>query len=196
MNLSSLKIIAAINWPTVDDVSVICGPELISLNYAAQLRAMHARVAWGDKVPKFANSVLALVGKTCATTILDYGCGAGALKRVLPGFDVREYDPGIAEKSALPEPADVVVCLDVLEHIEPEKLPAVLDHLAEMTLLACVVSIATRPAKKRLPDGRNAHLIIDNGSWWRQQFLSRGWRVSVRYCDALDLLMWLRRPAR
>jgi hypothetical protein len=32
--------------------------------------------------------------------------------------------------------------------------------------------IACYPAKKHLPDGRNAHLIIESPDWWRTKILS------------------------
>ena len=41
-------------------------------------------------------------------------------------FEIKEYDPAIPGKDSLPEPADIVVCSDVLEHIEPNYLLNVL----------------------------------------------------------------------
>ena len=32
--------------------------------------------------------------------------------------------------------------------------------------------IACYPAKKQLPDGRNAHLIVEKPEWWREQLLA------------------------
>ena len=32
--------------------------------------------------------------------------------------------------------------------------------------------IACYPAKKKLLDGRNAHLIVEDPAWWREQILS------------------------
>lgn len=92
--------------------------------------------------------------------ILDYGCGKGNL-----GLG-RKYDPAIPEFSADPEPADLVVCTDVLEHIEPECLDDVLGHIRSKTKKKAYFVIATRRAKKTLPDGRNAHLIVESSDWW------------------------------
>jgi 2-polyprenyl-3-methyl-5-hydroxy-6-metoxy-1,4-benzoquinol methylase len=63
-------------------------------------------------------------------------------------------------------PADLVCCIDVLEHIEPEYLSAVLSHLASLTKNLAFLTIHSAPAIKILPDGRNAHLIIKPMSWW------------------------------
>jgi hypothetical protein len=63
-------------------------------------------------------------------------------------------------------PADVVVCNDVLEHVEPEHLDEVLKHMASLAKKAIVLTVATVPAVKTLADGRNAHLIVENARWW------------------------------
>ncbi len=69
-----------------------------------------------------------------------------------------------------PDPADMVCMLDVAEHIEPECLDAVLRHFASKCIKAAVVTIALKPALKHLPDGRNAHLIVQPAHWWMEKF--------------------------
>jgi len=61
---------------------------------------------------------------------------------------------------------DWVLCIDVLEHIEPAYLETVLLDLGGITKRFGFFSIATGPAGKTLPDGRNAHLIQKPSSWW------------------------------
>ena len=68
--------------------------------------------------------------------------------------------------SGTPNPADIVACTDVLEHIEPECLEDVLADLRQVTKRLGFFTIATRPAKKFLADGRNAHLIQQDAKWW------------------------------
>jgi hypothetical protein len=96
---------------------------------------------------------------------------------------VRNYDPGIPADSALPAPADLVVCTDVLEHIEPEHLDAVLAHIFRLAQRAVFLQIALFPAKKTLPDGRNAHLIVQPANWWLDKIgkhVGRGvWRLAA-----------------
>lgn len=110
-------------------------------------------------------AVLDLVKKYNAQDILDYGCGKSSLARNLP-FNIHEYDPAIEKFKALPKPADIVVCTDVLEHIEPELLNNVLEHLKSLTKKAGLFSVSTEQALKTLPDGRNAHLIVEPYTWW------------------------------
>ena len=132
---------------------------------------------WGDK---WASTVTELVRAESAADVLDYGCGQGSLARAVE-FPVREYDPAIEEKSAPPDPADIVICTDVMEHIEPELLPNVLNHLQSLTRKALFLVISIRPAAKTLEDGRNAHLIVEPPAFWRAEFekhfLIRDWQV-------------------
>lgn len=69
-------------------------------------------------------------------------------------------------KTALPEPADGVVCLDVLEHIEPEFLDGVLEHIRDLAIKCAFFAVSTVPSSRTLGDGRNAHLIIEPKEWW------------------------------
>jgi hypothetical protein len=153
--------------------------DLISEEYRSQLLAMNAAGAWGGGGASFAKHAYKLVKHYEAKTILDYGCGPGTFKKALAQTDLTiiEYDPGIPGKEALPQPAEIVICGDVLEHIEPDKLPNVLAHIHSLTLKAAALMISLRPAEKRLPDGRNAHLIIDNAAWWFQQISKFDWKV-------------------
>ena len=72
--------------------------------------------------------------------------------------------------------ADLVVCVDVMEHIEPMLLVNVILHLRQLTIKRLLVAISLRAAGKRLRDGRNAHLIIESASWWAEQ-MRRGFKI-------------------
>ena len=66
-----------------------------------------------------------------------------------------------------------MVCTDVLEHIEPGCLDAVLDDLQRVTRGLILLTVATRPAKKTLPDGSNTHKIVENQHFWLPRLLAR-----------------------
>ncbi len=114
---------------------------------------------------KHSDMVLKIFNAINGKSILDYGCGRGFLAKSLD-FPIWEYDPAIPGKDESPKPADLVVCTDVLEHIEPEKLLVVLDDIKRCILHTGYLVISTRHAGKILSDGRNAHLIIQNSVWW------------------------------
>lgn len=143
--------------------------QTITKSYAELNRQLHdSNDEYGSGSWRHAQKVLDLRENTDSETVLDYGAGKGMLKKALGDPEwMREYDPAIPGKDAKPELADLVVCTDVLEHIEPDLLDNVLTHIARLTAKAALLIIATRPAKKNLPDGTNAHKIIENAAWWR-----------------------------
>ena len=105
--------------------------------------------------------------------VLDYGCGKETLRLAmeesfptLPGVRVFGYDPGRKGFDSKPKPADMVVCTDVMEHIEPGCVEAVLKHLHDLTGHVAIIDVALTPAQKILPDGRNAHICLKNKDWW------------------------------
>ena len=114
-----------------------------------------------------------LIAFYSAETVLDYGCGKGGLRQALrlenTKATILEYDPAITGKDKTPDPADVVICRDVLEHIEPECLEDVLLDLRRVTKKCLYVLIATRLSKDILSDGTNAHRIIQQGEWWKEK---------------------------
>ena len=156
---------------------------IISAEYATLNRAMHARGNYGVSGHRWAPMVHDLARQCEAATVLDYGCGTGTLRQALERahgltlpYRVLEYDPAIPGKEDKPRRADIVVCGDVLEHVEPAFLRDVLDDIAETAERAVFLVIATTPANKHLPDGRNAHLIVEHAEWWLPQIIAR-WRL-------------------
>ena len=73
-------------------------------------------------------------------------------------FEYYPFDPAFSEYGE-PKQADLVCCIYVLEHVEPEHLNAVLDDLKRIVIKVGLFTIHTGPAVKTLSDGRNAHLI-------------------------------------
>lgn len=147
--------------------------------YAEQQLALHAtRPDYGANAHRWCDQVLQLCQQLNTRDVLDYGAGKGTLGKGLP-FPIVQYDPFVAEFAAEPTPSDLVACLDVLEHIEPDCLSDVLAHLAVCTRQVLFAEIATRPASKFLADGRNAHLIVQDGNWWLRQlvdhFMIQNW---------------------
>ena len=76
------------------------------------------------------------------------------------------YDPAIPEYAAEPTPVDLLVCTDVLEHVEPLYLTNVMEHIDSLVLRGVYLNIACRPAKRVLADGRNAHILVRNPEFW------------------------------
>ena len=150
---------------------------LISDSYRELNALLHSeREDYGTSGRRYAQPVAQLTTIYDTLDVLDYGCGKRTLEKAL-GYAIHNYDPCIAGLDAKPEPADIVACTDVLEHIEPDCLEEVLQNLRHLMRKAGFLTIATRPAKKYLADGRNAHLIQESAKWWLMQLWSAGFTV-------------------
>jgi 2-polyprenyl-3-methyl-5-hydroxy-6-metoxy-1,4-benzoquinol methylase/uncharacterized Rossmann fold enzyme len=144
-------------------------PELIS----AELRNLNAKLHqdnlfYGVGGGRHTKVVLQICQNLKTNSVLDYGCGKGYLGKALD-FPIWEYDPAILLKSESPRPADIVVCTDVLEHIEPDKLMFVLGDISRCMKKVGYFVIHTGPAKKFYSNGRNTHLIQQDKTWWHKQ---------------------------
>lgn len=158
---------------------------LISDAYLEEQRRLHADPrGYGTKGRKWAPHVGMVAAHYALQSVLDYGCGQGSLAANLRGAhgwyfdDVREYDPAVYGKASPPEPAELVVCTDVLEHVEEEKLDAVLAHLAALTHRALFLVVSLIPTAKTLSDGRQAHITLHPAAWWVGRLEAHGFEVA------------------
>ncbi len=146
---------------------------LISDEYRALNAQLHVEQdGWGRQAIKNWDTVKGLADDGGHKKILDYGCGKGMLGVVLRsiGYEVIDYDPSIPGKDTPPEPCGFGCCLDVLEHVEPECVDAVIADLARVTKEALFVIVATRPSSKTMPDGSNPHRTVEPCEWWLTKF--------------------------
>jgi uncharacterized Rossmann fold enzyme len=163
-------------------------PHTISQQYVELNRKLHeADYNYGGHGDRYAQIIQKLADSKGIKSILDYGCGKGALGAALD-FPIWEYDPCVPGKEAAPCPADLVVCTDVLEHIEPENLAAVLEDLKRVVKLSGFFAIHTGTSEKTLADGRNTHLIQQGMDEWRAE-LSK--YFDIAYCGMVRKSPWL-----
>lgn len=152
---------------------------LISDAYRAEQARLHATTNYGTASIQYAPLVAQIIERLEVHHLLDYGCGRqmNLLKHMKPAIShqlkYQAYDPGVEALADPPIPAEMVACIDVLEHIEPEYLDDVLDDLKRLTEVVALVTIHTGPAKKTLSDGRNAHLIQQPLEWWLPKLWAR-----------------------
>lgn len=150
---------------------------LYSPEYKKQQESLHEKGDYGVMGGMYAPLVSQIIDKLEVDNLLDYGCGKNLslFKALKPErkFKYQAYDPMVDKFSAAPKPSQMVVCCDVLEHIEPDYLDEVLDHIQEMTEEVAFLSVCSAPARKVLSDGRNAHLIQQPLSWWLPKIWER-----------------------
>jgi hypothetical protein len=149
---------------------------MISAEYLAEQQKLHENPKYGVASTLFAPIVAQLIRDNRWESISDYGAGKQRLRETLEQLGVEvaysAYDPVFPEYGS-PQSADLVCCIDVLEHIEPEHLDAVLDDLQRIITGVGFLTIHTGAAKKVLSDGRNAHLIQKPSSWWLPRLCER-----------------------
>ena len=150
--------------------------EMINKEYQVQLEQLHKAGKFnnGTKAYKLVNP---FINQYQPTDVLDFGCGHGALINLIqlnhPGIAVAGYDPGNFSFSKFPNRAfDAVISTDALEHVEPDHIESTLAAIHNLVGRCGFFRIACYPAKKHLPDGRNAHLIVESPEWWRDKIVN------------------------
>ena len=149
-----------------------------------------------------------LIEATGSANLLDYGCGKGfqynPLSAPAHGLqagdtlmdlwdidNVHLYDPCHPSFDSLPgERFDGVISTDVLEHCPEDDLPWILDEIFGFAKKFVFANVACFPARRRLPDGENAHCTIQGVDWWKQRLgtcTARHpeivWEVWLQYLD-------------
>ena len=144
---------------------------IASEDYKISQRKLHdSDEAYGRASIYCADKVSMLMKENGFSTITDYGAGKKRLSQELKKYgvnniDYRPYDIAYPEYGD-PKKSEMVVCIDVLEHIEFDYLENVLLELSFICEKLIYLSVHTGPAKKTLPDGRNAHLVTEEADWW------------------------------
>ena len=163
---------------------------MYSNEYINQLQSLHSdrkrKQGFGGKVKKL-GKFTEYMTYWRPSTLLDYGCGKGTILRHLeflyPETKITGYDPAVSEYVDLPATTyDVLFSNDVLEHIEPEYIDQVLQHMSSLYKDFMWLRIDTIPARKTLPDGRNAHLILKGKKWWLRK-INENVQGAVIYCE-------------
>jgi hypothetical protein len=144
---------------------VVGNPDLIDY-----YRSTHARRVYGTSSVKNLRFLRPWIEIVKPASVLDYGCGQSLLIDVLglaDGVERWRYDPAIPAYATRPSQAsDLLINIDVLEHIEEKDVDWVIAEMAALGRRALII-IDTVPAKHRLPDGRNAHVTLKPHAWWR-----------------------------
>lgn len=118
-------------------------------------------------------------------TLLDLGCGTGRASAYFAtrglGVTLVDFVPSAVEVVGLPFveaclwelpnnlQADFTFCVDVLEHIPPERVAAVLTAIRGSTRKRAFVQVATRPDKFGAAIKETLHLSVHEADWWQAQ---------------------------
>ncbi len=139
--------------------------------------------AYGSASMVFAPMVSELINANNVTTLLDYGAGNGQVPQNLElnhQIDVQLYDPAIAKFEEAPKPAEMVICLDVLDTIEEDCIDAVLDDLQRLTEKMAFFAINT---KQTLAEGQVEDRTYHSVEWWLPKLMDR---FELHYFSRID----------
>jgi hypothetical protein len=134
-----------------------------------QYRQLHATSGYGSTSVKNLRFLRPEILLLKPRSILDYGCGKSPLlDRLELGYPVElhRYDPAIPAIATPPtKPVDLLINVDVLEHIPEADLDHVVGHMARLAKNAIII-VDTEPAGTILPNGENAHCTLHPHAWW------------------------------
>lgn len=116
-------------------------------------------------VPHIA-AIDALLHTHACHTVLDYGCGKAQCWPAEWQGRITGYDPAHAPYSVKPTGShDMVICTDVLEHVPASGVDWVIRDIFAYREKWVYLSICTHAAGKRLPDGTNKHVTVQDRAW-------------------------------
>lgn len=115
--------------------------------------------------------------------LLDYGSGKGyqylsaRIHDTWGGILPFCYDPGVIQLGIKPKGKfNGIICTDVMEHIEKDDLPIILDDLFDSLVTDAPAfvyfHVCCRSAHKSFPDGRNLHRTVEMPEFWERVFKS------------------------
>lgn len=122
--------------------------------------------------------------------VIDFGCGTGrgAIKIKEAGCDIQlidfvanSRDPAAMTlpflqadlTKELPIKSEFGYCTDVLEHIPPEDVEAVIKNITNASKKV-FFQISTVPDAMGALINQTLHLTVENHKWWKEKFLSLG----------------------
>lgn len=126
-------------------------------------------------------------------SIIDYGCGRSDLVAHFWNDGrrrVEKYDPAIPQFETTPKGYfDLALCTDVLEHINMADVDRIFREIKDKAQRS-LFTISLRPARKKLPDGRNAHVtLLTEDEWTRWVGSAFGMAKKVTHGAGEHLLM-------
>ena len=152
----------------------------------------------GKSTLAFAPIIKEIIKKENINNMIDYGCGKGNFysksfdlegKLIPPlrkfwDIEIKLYDPCYEKYSKFEkdETFDLLICIDVLEHIPESDIEWILDRFFKISKKYIFINVACYEAIALLPDGENAHINIQNPIWWLnklEKFLKNNKEIKV-----------------
>ena len=134
----------------------------------------------GSSTIKFADLLKKIISKNNYNTLLDYGSGKGDKYFKATSFTDKTFpplkdfwqvqptlfDPGVPHPKPINKKFNIVVSIDVLEHIPYQDLSWVVNEMFEFANDMVFINVACYEALANLPNGKNAHVSVFDAMWW------------------------------
>ena len=137
----------------------------------------------GRTTIKNKDKIKEVIDRVNPVNVLDFGCGKGwqyTRQNVHEDWGIPKptlYDPYVAKYNKIASYSakyfDLVLCVDVMEHILPEEVDSVL-HSVFFLGNSVYFHIDTKPAIKKFSDGTNFHVSLHNEEWWTNKLNEYG----------------------
>lgn len=159
--------------------------ELISPEYKALYQRYYQEQEIPDGQSRWYQEIQALCEDYHCQSLLDYG--SGPVKRFAQfEQEVEFYDPAIPGLDKIPNSADCVVCLDVIEHIEGRFVFPTIRRLQKLTNKILFVCISCQHSTKTLPDGSPWHISVRPYAWWEERLRKLGFMATPYHDTGRD----------
>jgi hypothetical protein len=150
-----------------------------SLTEATKFHALNQDNWIGEALAEYKHNIFEIIKNNNVKTILDYGCGKAKFHSILfnnrkvpgspMGINITPYDPAVTQFSSKPtNQYDLVLCIDVMEHVQEDKVNEVLKDIFSYSNKV-FLTITCYPAMQTLPNGKNAHYTIKEPDWWKEK---------------------------
>jgi 2-polyprenyl-3-methyl-5-hydroxy-6-metoxy-1,4-benzoquinol methylase len=160
-----------------------------------QYRKLHSP-AYGATAYLYFEEIARQVLALNPASVLDFGCGRSDLVAHFWADGrrrVARYDPAIPAYELMPEDRfDLVLCTDVMEHIQMREVGNILRSIRKKSHRA-LFTISLRPARAKLPDGRNAHVtLLTKSEWlrWIGDVFGRAQELPTQWDHILMVRTW------
>ncbi|MDC1047079.1 class I SAM-dependent methyltransferase [Alphaproteobacteria bacterium] len=134
----------------------------------------------GKTTMVFAKIIKAIIEKNNIKNLLDYGSGKGdryfnnsefgneAYPPLEKYWNINStlYDPGVPHPKPVGEKFDMVISIDVLEHIPLEDLGWVIEEIFYFSKKIIFINVACYAAERTFSDGSNVHVSLFPPMWW------------------------------
>lgn len=151
--------------------------KLISENHRDTRKTFYeSPFVFSNIAEQFSPIVSEIINNNQFTSILEYGAHNTNLVTSLSTnheIKLRCYDPAIPQFLRRPEAAEMTVCMDFIEKVEPEFLDNTLIDIASLTEQLALFVIQCGPANHPFSDGRDINLTQEPLSWWLSKLLDR-----------------------